>query len=79
MVGAWMGADKLVQTPVPYPYVQMLNALLFAYIYTVPFCLAHRFGWFTPVASVIIAVALLGINAVAMEIEIPFGTDENVR
>jgi predicted membrane chloride channel (bestrophin family) len=42
MVGAYMGANKLVRTPMPFPYVQMVNVLLFIMIYTLPFTFAHR-------------------------------------
>lgn len=77
MVESWMGADKIVKTPLPYPYVQMLNALLFIYVYTVPFTFAKLYGWFTPVMAMLICLALLGINKVASEIEMPFGSDEN--
>ncbi|KAJ1620579.1 Bestrophin, RFP-TM, chloride channel-domain-containing protein [Pavlovales sp. CCMP2436] len=43
-VRAWAGCARLVSTPVPYPYVQMLNLLLLFYVYSAPFTFAHRFG-----------------------------------
>jgi len=76
-VASWMAADKVAHTPLPYPYVQMLNLLLLIFVFTAPFTFANRFGGFTPAMSFLLAFALLGINAVASEIENPFGTDAN--
>jgi len=76
-VRAWAGCARLVSTPVPYPYVQMLNLLLLFYVYSAPFTFAHRFGGFTPAASLLLAFTLLGLNATAAEIENPFGRDAN--
>jgi predicted membrane chloride channel (bestrophin family) len=76
-VRAWSGAERLVSTPMPYPFVQVLNALLLAYVWSAPFTFAHRFGGFTPVASALLAFALLGMNAAAAEVEHPFGTRAN--
>lgn len=77
LVGAWMAADRIARTPLPYPYVQMLNLLLLIFVFSAPFTFARRFGGFTPFMSTLLAFALLGINAVASEIENPFGTDAN--
>lgn len=74
---AWSGAERIASTPVPYPHVQMLNMLLLIFVYTAPFTFAHRFGGFTPALSFLLALTLLGINAMAAEIENPFGADPN--
>ena len=58
-VRALTGADRIAQTPVPYPYVQMLNLLLLMYVFSAPFTFAHRFGGFTPAASFLLAFTLL--------------------
>lgn len=55
----------------------MLNTLLAVFVFSAPFTFAHRFGWFTPIMAMIIAFALLGMNAVATEIENPYGMDVN--
>jgi len=77
LLAAWQAADKIVHTPLPYPYVQMLNILLVLFVFSAPFTFANRFGGFTPIMALLVAFALLGINAVAAEIENPFGQDAN--
>jgi len=77
IVASWTGADKVKRTPLPYPYVQLLNLVLGVWVFSLPLTLAHLFGWLTPLISAVVAIALLGINEVASEIAMPFGTDPN--
>mmetsp|Transcript_11268 Transcript_11268/g.33384 ORF Transcript_11268/g.33384 Transcript_11268/m.33384 type:complete len:389 (-) Transcript_11268:102-1268(-) len=77
LLQGWHGASAIGSTPLPFPYVQMLHALLAAFIYTLPFTLARKFGWLTPVMAMLVAFSLLGINSVARELEMPFGNDAN--
>ena len=44
---------------------------------TLPFALAEAFGWSTIVYTSIIAFTLFGIEEIGVEIENPFGVDEN--
>eukprot|EP00164_Ancoracysta_twista_P002176 GFYU01002873.1.p1 GENE.GFYU01002873.1~~GFYU01002873.1.p1 ORF type:complete len:398 (-),score=79.24 GFYU01002873.1:154-1347(-) len=77
LVGGWMACMKIVKTPMPFPYVQMLNLFLLIYVFSLPFTFAHIFGWFTPIFAGVIAFALYGIYQVGVEIENPFGLDDN--
>eukprot|EP01062_Namystynia_karyoxenos_P026703 TRINITY_DN20672_c0_g1_i1.p1 TRINITY_DN20672_c0_g1~~TRINITY_DN20672_c0_g1_i1.p1 ORF type:complete len:471 (+),score=125.52 TRINITY_DN20672_c0_g1_i1:78-1415(+) len=74
---AWLGCKKIKDTPMPFPYVQMLNFFLLIFVYTLPFTTAHIFEWALPAISAIVAMALFGINAIGVEIEDPFGDDAN--
>ena len=47
------------------------------YIFTLPFALQSTMGLMTPVACLWIAYALFGIDEIGVEIEDPFGEDEN--
>jgi len=77
IVSSWSGAVAIAFTPLPYPFVQMVHAILAIFVFTLPFTLARVFGWLTPLASALVAFSLLGINVVATELEMPFGDDAN--
>ena len=42
-----------------------------------PFGVVNSLGWLTPVATFFLAMVLFGIDNIAVEIEEPFGRDEN--
>lgn len=69
-----------------FPYTQMLSVFMVLFVYTFPFPLAHIFfneeaefnGFFiTPFICALVAFAFFGMNAVGVEIENPFGDDDN--
>lgn len=74
---AWSGAKRVAKTPLPYAYVQVLNLLLYLFVYSAPFTFSRRFGGLTPALSAFVALTLFGINAAAAQIENPFGADAN--
>merc|ERR1719197_2419520 len=85
-VGAWMACEKIVGVPMVFPYTQMLSIFMVLFVYTFPFPLAHIFfnqeaefnGFFiTPFLCALVAFAFFGMNAVGVEIENPFGDDDN--
>lgn len=85
-VGAWMACEKIVGVPMVFPYTQMLSVFMVLFVYTFPFPLAHIFfneeaefnGFFiTPFICALVAFAFFGMNAVGVEIENPFGDDDN--
>ena len=77
IVASWSAAMKIRNTPMPFPYVQMLNTYLLLFVYSIPFATVHRFRWATPVVTALIAIPLFGINAIGVEVENPFGSDVN--
>ena len=56
---------------------QMILLFLTMYVFTAPFLFCAYFGWFTCIPSTILCLAYFGINEIALEIEDPFGEDEN--
>lgn len=85
-VGAWMAMEKICGTPMVFPYTQMLSIFMVLFVFTFPIPLAHVF-WNENVPlngfvinafiSALVAFAFFGMNAVGVEIENPFGTDDN--
>lgn len=76
--------ERTVQTalflhdvPIAPGFVNLLNALLIIFFGILPFVLAELCGWLTILWVVPIAYGLLGVYAVAREIQNPFGDDLN--
>lgn len=71
------GCERIHRTPLPFAYVVHLRRLVLLYLFTLPFALVKDFGWDTPIASLLLAYALFGIEETGVEIENPFGIDAN--
>lgn len=74
MVG---GCERILNTPIPYSYSIHLRQLLFLYCVLLPFQCIESLGWNTIPFVTIVSYILYGIEAIALEIENPFGTDPN--
>ena len=66
-----------MKTPIPFAYAHHIKAFLFIFCLTVPFAMVEAMAWYTPLAAVVLAFALLGIDEIGVEIEDPFGDDPN--
>lgn len=77
MIGAFNGVDKVHNVPIPFPYAQMITLLMTAYCFIAPFMFVTYFGYWCFVPASFLTCSFFGINEVAIEIEDPFGTDEN--
>lgn len=71
------GCERLAHTPIPYAYSVMNHRIVYVYCFLLPFALVGSLGEFTPLISVLIAYAFISIEALAQEIEEPFGTMPN--
>jgi putative membrane protein len=71
------GAERILKTPMPFAYAQHIKAFVALFCVTAPFALVDVMGSFTPVASVVLAFGLFGIEEIGVEIEDPFGYDPN--
>ena len=71
------GCERLAGTPLPFPYVIMIHRTVYLYCILLPFGLYRDIGPMTPVISVLIAYTFLAFEALARELEEPFGTDPN--
>lgn len=77
LINGFNGVDKVHNVPIPFPYAQMTILLLCLYCFSSPFMLVSYFSWWTFIPAAVVTVAFFGINEVAIEIEDPFGLDEN--
>jgi putative membrane protein len=74
----YMGAcERIRNTRIPFAYMVHLRRALILYCFTLPFALVERFGWLTSLAVLLVAYVLYGIEEIGVEIEDPFGNDEN--
>ncbi|MGQ0637126.1 MAG: bestrophin family protein [Planctomycetaceae bacterium] len=74
----YMGAcERIHNTPMPFAYMVHLRRALILYCFTLPFALVDHFGWGTWMAVLLIAYVLYGVEEIGVEIEDPFGEDEN--
>jgi putative membrane protein len=71
------GCERIRKTPLPFAYVVHLRRALVAYCFTLPFALVETFGWFTLLDVFLVAYVFFGIEEIGVEIEGPFGYDDN--
>jgi len=69
--------ERIRNTPLPFAYVVHLRRCLILYCVTLPFGVIELYGWGTVPLTAVIAFTLLGIEEIGVEIEEPFGTDDN--
>jgi putative membrane protein len=74
----YLGAcERICKTPLPFAYVVHLRRALILYGFTLPFALVQDFGWGTILATLLVAYVFFGIEEIGVEIEDPFGQDDN--
>ena len=69
------GCERIKNTPIPVAFVVHMRAFLVIWLITLPFVLAKTLAWATMGVCFLVSVAVLGIDAMAVEIENPFGHD----
>ena len=77
LVDAQGACEKIRKTPMPFVYVVMIKQLILVYLLTLPIALGERCGWWEPVVMAIVSISLFGIEEASVEIEDPFGVEEN--
>jgi putative membrane protein len=71
------GCERIKSTPIPRSYTILIHSIVATYCFALPFGLVGSTEWLTPIVTVLIAYAFLGLDAVGDEIEEPFGLDYN--
>ncbi len=71
------GCERIHKTPLPFAYVVHLRRALVLYCFSLPFALVDTFGWLTVPETFAVAYVLFGIEEIGVEIEDPFGHDDN--
>lgn len=66
-------------TPFPFPLVQMARTFLFFYVFTVPFALLSDSSnvFVHCIVIFILTFGFMGLEIVSIELDDPFGDDEN--
>ncbi len=77
LVDAQGACEKIRKTPLPFAYVVMIKQLILVYLLTLPFALGDHCGWWGPVVMAMVSLSLFGIEEASVEIEDPFGLDDN--
>ncbi len=71
------GCERILSTPIPYSYRVLLHRTVYIYCFLLPFGLVDSLRWFTPLIVVFVAYTFVAFEAIADEIEEPFGTEAN--
>ena len=71
------GCERIRKTPLPFAYVVHLRRALVMYCFTLPFALVESFGWATLLDVLLVSYVFFGIEEIGVEIEGPFGFDDN--
>lgn len=71
------GCERIRKTPMPFAYAVHLRRALVLYCFTLPFAMVEAFGWTTVVDVLVLAYTYFGIEEIGVEIEGPFGHDDN--
>lgn len=69
--------ERIHKTPLPFAYVVHLRRALVIYCSTLPLALLGTFGWWNLLVVYLVSYILFGIEEIGVEIEDPFGDDEN--
>ncbi|WP_295897490.1 bestrophin family protein [uncultured Bartonella sp.] len=69
--------ERLNSTRVPFAYTLLLHRTAYIFCFLIPFGFTDILGWWTPVASLLVAYTLFGLDALSDEMERPFGTLDN--
>ncbi len=71
------GCDRIAGTPLPYSYSVLLHRAVYCFCLILPFSLEAALGIWTPLIVGLIAYMFLGLDALSVQIEEPFGLQEN--
>lgn len=78
-VSSYNAQNKMFTTPMPFPMVQMARTMMFLWVFTLPFALASDSSTLLVhcVVVLLLTYAFLGLETVSLQLDDPFGTDEN--
>ena len=71
------GCERILKTPVPWPYSVLLHRLVAFYCFALPFGVVQDVGWATPAITLLVAYAMFGLDEIGEDIERPFDLDPN--
>jgi len=71
------GCERIASTPIPYTYSILLHRTVYIYCFLLSFGFVETMGWITPFIIVFIAYTYVALEAIADELENPFGLQPN--
>ncbi|MCW3464844.1 bestrophin family protein [Chitinophaga nivalis] len=71
------GCERIAGTPIPYSYNVLLHRTVYIYCFLLPLGFVDSLGWLMPVVVTFIAYTYVALEAIADELEEPFGTAPN--
>lgn len=71
------GCERLASTPVPFAYSVILHRTVYLYSFLLPFGLVNTVGLMTPLIVAFVSYTFLAIEALAEELQEPFGLEPN--
>ncbi|MDP3293347.1 MAG: bestrophin family ion channel [Nevskia sp.] len=71
------GCEAIHGTPIPLTFSVLVHRTIYFYCTLLPFALVGTIGWYTPLFAVFVAYTFMALEAIAEELESPFGTDDN--
>lgn len=71
------GCERIAGTPLPFAYSVMIHRTVYFFCAALPFGLVESIGSFTPVFAVFVAYTFMAHEAIASQLEDPFGTEDN--
>eukprot|EP00934_Nitzschia_sp_Nitz4_P004233 Nitzschia sp. Nitz4//NODE_611_length_9286_cov_71.495179//8346//9278//NITZ4_additional_000092-RA//1//CDS//3329532008//4223//frame0 len=77
LAGIQAACERLAVTPLPFSYTLFTHRTAYMYLYLMPFGLVGSMGWITPIFTMVVAYAFFGLEALAQELELPFGEEPN--
>ncbi|SAK58825.1 bestrophin family protein [Caballeronia ptereochthonis] len=71
------GCERIATTPLPFSYSVMIHRTVYLFCMLLPFGLVDGAGLLTPLFALLVAYAFMSLEAIAAQIEDPFGLEEN--
>lgn len=71
------GCERISSTPIPYTYSILLHRTVYIYCFLLPFGFGENMLWMMPFVLVFIAYTFVALEAIADELEDPFGVEPN--
>lgn len=71
------GCERIASTPIPYTYSILLHRTVYIYCFLLPFGFVESTVWITPFVIVFITYTFVALEAIADELEEPFGIQPN--
>ncbi|KAL7540225.1 hypothetical protein ACHAWF_012542 [Thalassiosira exigua] len=79
VMGAYNNQVKIITTPMPFPLVQMARTMMFMWVFTLPIAIESDSSTVLIhcVVVFLLTFAFMGLETVSLELDDPFGHDEN--